>query len=98
MTHPLIHALVATLAAVPLALAALTTPAQSAAPAQPAGAPVRVMPLGDSITGSPGCWRSILWNRLQATGHTNVDFVGTLGPQGCGQPHDGTTRATAATS
>ncbi|SCL13706.1 Cellulase/cellobiase CelA1 [Micromonospora nigra] len=93
LRRPLIHALVATLAAVPLALAALTTPAQpaahAAAPARPAAAPVRVMPLGDSITGSPGCWRSILWNRLQATGHTNVDFVGTLGPQGCGQPHDG---------
>ncbi|GIF65036.1 hypothetical protein Ais01nite_30710 [Asanoa ishikariensis] len=52
-------------------------------------APVRVMPLGDSITGSPGCWRSVLWNRLQSSGYTNVDFVGTLGPQGCGQAHDG---------
>jgi lysophospholipase L1-like esterase len=54
-----------------------------------AATPVRVMPLGDSITGSPGCWRSILWNRLQNTGFTDVDFVGTLGPQGCGQPYDG---------
>jgi len=51
--------------------------------------PVRVMPLGDSITGSPGCWRAILWNRLQSAGHTNVDFVGTLPPQGCGVPYDG---------
>ncbi|MEW2395187.1 GDSL-type esterase/lipase family protein [Streptomyces sp. NPDC046862] len=50
---------------------------------------VRIMPLGDSITGSPGCWRAVLWNRLQSTGHTNIDFVGTLGPQGCGQPYDG---------
>ncbi len=51
--------------------------------------PVRIMPLGDSITGSPGCWRALLWNRLQSTGHTAIDFVGTLGPQGCGQPYDG---------
>jgi len=57
--------------------------------ASAAAAPVRIMPLGDSITGSPGCWRAILWNRLQNTGYTNIDFVGTLGPQGCGQPYDG---------
>ncbi len=63
-------------------------PALAAAPA-PLADPVRVMPLGDSITGSPGCWRALLWNRLQSAGHTNVDFVGTLGPQGCGQPYDG---------
>ncbi|GAA3650859.1 GDSL-type esterase/lipase family protein [Streptomyces fenghuangensis] len=61
----------------------------AAAPAGAVAEPVRIMPLGDSITGSPGCWRSLLWNRLQEAGHTNVDFVGTLGPQGCGQPHDG---------
>jgi lysophospholipase L1-like esterase len=47
------------------------------------------MPLGDSITGSPGCWRALLWNRLQSTGYTNIDFVGTLGPQGCSVPYDG---------
>ncbi|GAA2403308.1 hypothetical protein GCM10010420_33160 [Streptomyces glaucosporus] len=59
------------------------------APAKAAADPVRIMPLGDSITGSPGCWRSLLWNRLQSAGHTDIDFVGTLGPQGCGRPHDG---------
>ncbi|HEU5471512.1 MAG TPA: cellulose binding domain-containing protein [Actinophytocola sp.] len=59
-------------------------------PAPQAGAAgVKIMPLGDSITGSPGCWRALLWNRLQNTGHTNIDFVGTLGPQGCGVPYDG---------
>ena len=52
-------------------------------------APVRIMPLGDSITGSPGCWRALLWNRLQNTGFTDIDFVGTLPPQGCGVAHDG---------
>ena len=38
--------------------------------------PVRIMPLGDSITSSPGCWRGYLWNRLQTAGFTNIDFVG----------------------
>lgn len=56
-------------------------------PAHAAG--IKIMPLGDSITGSPGCWRALLWNRLQSTGHTNIDFVGTLPPQGCGVPYDG---------
>jgi len=58
-----------------------------AAFAQPAA--IRIMPLGDSITGSPGCWRALLWNQLQNAGHTNIDFVGTLGPQGCSVPYDG---------
>lgn len=61
-----------------------------AGPAGPAAAaPVRIMPLGDSITGSPGCWRALLWSRLQSTGFTNIDMVGTLPPQGCGVPYDG---------
>ncbi|MEU9356342.1 GDSL-type esterase/lipase family protein [Streptomyces griseoloalbus] len=59
------------------------------AAAAPAAAPVRIMPLGDSITGSPGCWRAVLWNRLLAAGHTDIDFVGTLPEQGCGLEHDG---------
>ncbi|KAK3358267.1 SGNH hydrolase-type esterase domain-containing protein [Lasiosphaeria ovina] len=37
------------------------------------------MPLGDSITGSPGCWRALLWRKLQAAGVTNTKFVGTAG-------------------
>lgn len=85
--------LFATLAAASLALllglGATASAESSIAASQAATAPVRVMPLGDSITGSPGCWRSTLWNRLQTTGYPNVDFVGTLGPQGCGQPYDG---------
>jgi lysophospholipase L1-like esterase len=56
---------------------------------QQADAQTRIMPLGDSITGSPGCWRALLWNQLQNTGFTNIDFVGTLPPQGCGVPYDG---------
>jgi len=52
-------------------------------------APARVMPLGDSITGSPGCWRALLWSKLQTAGITDVDMVGTLPAQGCGVPYDG---------
>lgn len=54
-----------------------------------AAEPVRIMALGDSITGSPGCWRALLWQHLQNTGRTNVDFVGTLPAQGCGFAYDG---------
>ncbi|MEU7913576.1 cellulose binding domain-containing protein [Microbispora bryophytorum] len=58
--------------------------------ARPAeAATVRIMPLGDSITGSPGCWRALLWNKLQNGGFTDVDMVGTLPAQGCGVPYDG---------
>ncbi len=60
------------------------------APAGPANAAAtRIMPLGDSITGSPGCWRALLWQHLQTTGFTNIDMVGTQAPQGCGVPYDG---------
>lgn len=80
------RALRAALAALALTLAALGVRPVAAAPVVE---PVRVMPLGDSITGSPGCWRSVLWNQLQDSGHTGIDFVGTLSPQGCGTPYDG---------
>ncbi|KAH8687348.1 SGNH hydrolase-type esterase domain-containing protein [Tricladium varicosporioides] len=50
---------------------------------------VRINALGDSITGSPGCWRAILWKKLQAAGVKNTDFVGTLPGQGCGFTYDG---------
>ncbi|WP_271190483.1 GDSL-type esterase/lipase family protein, partial [Dactylosporangium matsuzakiense] len=74
-----------------LAVAATLTGVAAIAVARPALAatPVRVMPLGDSITGSPGCWRALLWQRLQSTGYTNVDFVGTLPDPGCGVAYDG---------
>ncbi|MEV7970733.1 cellulose binding domain-containing protein [Sphaerisporangium sp. NPDC088356] len=52
-------------------------------------ATVRIMPLGDSITGSPGCWRALLWNKLAQGGYTGLDFVGTLPPQGCSVSYDG---------
>jgi lysophospholipase L1-like esterase len=67
-----------------LAAAAVLLGLPLAGPAAPAqAAAVRVMPLGDSITGGPGCWRALLWTKLQATGYTNVDFVGTLPGGGC---------------
>jgi lysophospholipase L1-like esterase len=73
-----------TLAVAIIAAAMTLSPAAAAVPADP----VRIMPLGDSITGSPGCWRALLWNQLQSGGHTDVDFVGTQSPQGCGVPYD----------
>ena len=51
--------------------------------------PVKIMPLGDSITGSPGCWRALLWQSLRGNGYTNIDFVGTLPDPGCGITYDG---------
>ena len=82
--HALLVALLVALVPA-LLLAGRPAPAATAAVA----VPVRIMPLGDSITGSPGCWRAILWNRLQSNGFTNIDFVGTQPPQGCGVPYDG---------
>ncbi|KAK9389406.1 SGNH hydrolase-type esterase domain-containing protein [Lipomyces mesembrius] len=39
--------------------------------------PVKIMPLGDSIT-EWGCWRAYLWNKLQQGGIRNIDFVGSV--------------------
>ena len=95
LRRPFLAALLAAFAAVPLTLLVGLV---AAPPARPAAAtPVRIMPLGDSITGSPGCWRALLWNRLQPTGYTNIDFVGTLGRAGLRRRRTtATTRATAA--
>ena len=80
-----------------LAISAATVPAVAHAAAAPpmaadaAVAPVRIMPLGDSITAGPGCWRAKLWHRLQTDGYTNIDFVGTQSDGGgCnpGYPYD----------
>ncbi|MFI6512584.1 cellulose binding domain-containing protein [Streptosporangium sp. NPDC050855] len=82
------NAILAVITAVTTAVAALGFVLASTA--GPAGAAtVRIMALGDSITGSPGCWRATLWNRLVNAGHTGLDFVGTLPSQGCGVAHDG---------
>lgn len=73
-----------------LAACAVVAPAvASAAGAAPSAAAKRIMALGDSITGSPGCWRALLWKHLQDTGHTDIDFVGSLPAPGCGFAYDG---------
>ncbi|MET9231570.1 cellulase family glycosylhydrolase [Lentzea sp. NPDC003310] len=72
----------AVVAALVLVACVVATPAAAAAP-------TRIMALGDSITGSPGCWRALLWKHLRDTGHTDVDFVGTLPGDGCGFTYDG---------
>jgi lysophospholipase L1-like esterase len=69
------------------ALAAALSVAFGVTSAQ-AAAPLRVMALGDSITAAPGCWRAIMWDRLQDNGYTNVDMVGTQSGDGCGFPYD----------
>ncbi|MCX3290257.1 GDSL-type esterase/lipase family protein [Streptomyces sp. NEAU-H22] len=84
--HVRVMSVLGLLAALLLPLGMTLAPRATAAPA---AEPVRIMPLGDSITGSPGCWRAVLWNRLADSGYKDIDFVGTLPPQGCGQAHDG---------
>ena len=74
MTTTLVRRLAGALAA----LALLVTGALALAGPTVAADPVRIMTLGDSITGSPGCWRALLWQKLQQTGYTNIDMVGTL--------------------
>ncbi|KAF1956010.1 SGNH hydrolase [Byssothecium circinans] len=44
---------------------------------------IRIMPLGASIV-EITCWRAYLWQKLQAAGKTNIDFVGSgSGPSSC---------------
>jgi lysophospholipase L1-like esterase len=74
-----------------LALIAQPAAQGSSDQGQGAGAaqePVRIMPLGDSITGSPGCWRALLWQDLVDNGFSEIDFVGTLPGDGCGFEYD----------
>lgn len=52
-------------------------------------APVRIMAFGASIVEN-GCWRAYLWKKLQDTGLTNIDAVGSRpGPTNCGFAFDG---------
>ncbi|MDG4766672.1 cellulose binding domain-containing protein [Solwaraspora sp. WMMD406] len=72
-----VYAVLATLAmALGLTLVAVPVPAASAA------TPVRIMPLGDSITAGPGCWRALVWDQLRRAGHTDIDFVGSASDGG----------------
>ncbi|WP_433083528.1 cellulose binding domain-containing protein [Dactylosporangium sp. CA-052675] len=70
----------ALIAAALAAAGLMLVPPAGAAPT--AAAPVRIMPLGDSITAGPGCWRAKLWHRLQTSGYTNIDFVGGVSDGG----------------
>ncbi|MFB9661163.1 cellulose binding domain-containing protein [Glycomyces mayteni] len=69
-----------------------TDPPTTDDPTDPPGEAVRIMPLGDSITGSPGCWRGNLWQLLDTAGY-DVDFVGSLSqacnPAGSDPDHEG---------
>ncbi|KLJ13064.1 hypothetical protein EMPG_11974 [Blastomyces silverae] len=49
---------------------------------------VKIMPLGDSITAAPGCWRALLWKKLQDSGMNNTDFVGSQPGHKCGFDYD----------
>jgi lysophospholipase L1-like esterase len=80
MSRRSITAAVLAVLSVAVALVAFRPSASSAA------VPLRIMPLGDSITAGPGCWRALLWNRLQANGFTDIDFVGTQPGGGCPGP------------
>jgi lysophospholipase L1-like esterase len=53
-----------------------------------ASAGTRIWCLGDSITGGPGCWRALLWRKLQQDGYTNTEFVGSLKGDNCGFTYD----------
>lgn len=57
--------------------------------ATPSFGATKIMPLGDSITGSPGCWRAYLWRQLQSNGYRDIDMVGSLPGSGCGFSYDG---------
>ena len=75
----LIGRLLAGLVAMAAALLAVTAGAGAAQAAERAAEPVRIMPLGDSITDGfnvPGGYRIGLWQHLVADGR-QVDFVGS---------------------
>lgn len=54
----------------------LTSLAAAGAAAQTAATGLRYMPFGDSIT-EIVCWRAKLWDKLQTTEWSTVDFVGS---------------------
>ncbi|KAF2800121.1 carbohydrate esterase family 3 protein [Melanomma pulvis-pyrius CBS 109.77] len=70
-------------------LAAITALGLIGLAGQAAAVTVKIMPFGASIVGAPGCWRAILWKKLQANGTTNTDFVGSNKAPDCGFPYDG---------
>src|SRR6187551_1095733 len=92
-----LRARVATLVSVlAVALVAIAPATASAAPSEPeptfSPAPdtapndgLRILVIGDSITGNPGCWRSYVWRDITDAGY-EVDMVGTRQIDECGAP------------
>lgn len=66
-----------------LTIACSLTAAAPATSAPPDADATRVLFLGDSITGSPGCWRAQVWTSLTDAGH-DVDMVGIRDADECG--------------
>ena len=85
-------------AALTFAMAALlAVPAVASAGIEPApdtypNEGTRILVIGDSITGNPGCWRAYMWRDLTDAGH-DINMVGTRHDDECG----GLTNAAGAT-
>lgn len=79
---------VAALLAVPAVASAGIEPAPDTYPNEG----TRILVIGDSITGNPGCWRAYLWRDLTDAGY-NINMVGTRHDDECG----GLTNAAGAT-
>jgi lysophospholipase L1-like esterase len=71
--------------AVPATASAVDTP-QPSVEAAPDTAPndgTRILVIGDSITGNPGCWRAYMWRDLTDAGY-EINMVGTRHDDECG--------------
>ncbi|GAA4920658.1 lysophospholipase L1-like esterase [Stackebrandtia albiflava] len=71
----------------------MRNPVESPLPISVHDGTVSIMPLGDSISGSTGCWRSLLWNRLADAGYDDLDFVGKRQGPECDEGFDDDSRA-----
>lgn len=94
MTHPSLtqnlRGVAVAVAAALVGLLAAVTPASAApeptfspAPDTAANEGVRILIIGDSITGNPGCWRAHVWQGLTDAGR-EVNMVGTRSVDECG--------------
>jgi acyl-CoA thioesterase I len=71
----------------------MRNPVESPLPIMTGDSTVSIMPLGDSISGSTGCWRSMLWNDLADAGYEDLDFVGKREGPECDEDFDDNSRA-----
>jgi len=74
--------IVAVAVAAALLVGASSTPGTGPSPESSPDA-IRLMFLGDSITGGPGCWRAEVWRDLSDDGY-DVDMVGPFTRDDCG--------------